>query len=1315
MPNVTVDKDPGFQSAIAALQRPDLASCQPSRCDTNFDFDCTGHAVSCFIDEDCDGYAANDPDPSQRDCDDHDPRVHPGAKKDCNPDPGDVDKDWACDHNPQGGCVPCDLDGDGFQRIESDGSCPTKVYVLKHGAGKDIDCDDTDSGVFPGSSAFQSPNQIFTDLNAMSRAGSVVAALRGLCSSTEIDGTTPLNTNCDNVNLDPTLPRHTCPSDACDKDHDGFPNSGAGCNPQNLPVDCDDNDPHTFPGAPQYCKDGKDHDCDGTIDICAPGADADGDGYANRYDCNDNDPTIHPFAPEQCNGVDDNCDGIIDEHNPGDGGKRMIESFQGQNVIKSCADSTLGDCGLAKKRDPNTHQLVGQPTGQYSGRCVCSSLVPSSMQNADAAKRADCAAPSMLATAARCFGAIQPGVQSCTTVANDADEDCDGFTDDPTGANPMQEKGNACGLTRANSPCKAGTVLGCLRDTKRAGFKTPAYVNPFSSDARPASAFGRPAIDDKGVAFDEHGKYLVCTGATGPSAELCNGIDDDCDGYLYGAGPGDVVSSSGTMNVGGQIVPSGLAEVDRDGDGYLACQCDKGINLTLQSPPNFTLGKLVTDCVNVAGSNCTTLNLLGCNDCNDADGTVYPSVFGRTAARDLCDNQSNACLVTYTDGSGDCTGQSCCSSQKACRNLTNDTNNCGTCGKVCDVNAANLCMASGCVCGNTMSACSQTSTARYCLSQGGGASCVQCRSTTDCASYPGLATQKCNTVDNVGGTQNMCVACNVDNDCSTQPRCQTHYCVPCTKATEASDCKTAGALHCLELPGTPPGNKCAACNANTQCDPTTTNIRNADQCDLSVGTCSKCEGNAACANATPVCKSGTGCVECLVRSDCKDPKKPACDATNKCVPCTVNTQAMDCTIGSADFCLVNADPTKNACSQCNANAQCTVAITGNRAVDQCDTNSGTCTLCEGNAACANATPVCKPGTGCVECLVSTDCKNAAKPACDPVKNVCVPCLATSQDSDCKAKDSTKPYCLVNADATKNVCAACSANDNTDQCDPTKTLLRNADQCDLSKGTCTKCEDGAACANATPVCKVGTGCVQCLVKGDCGANQECDTTTNKCVACVTPAPNPDPDCKAVNAAKPYCVVNADSSKNFCGACDANVQCAGTANTAVDQCDLSAGTCSLCEGNAACAMATPLCKTGVGCVACFVDTDCKAGNYCDGNNTCQACTTAAHCGTKTCNVCTASAEPTCAAQSCTCAGDADCDTGDKCSATSACVHACTATADCAKADQGKVCAAGFCGCGGNADCPTQNPTCTNNVCGCGGTLCKAGQACKSGVCT
>ena len=72
----------------------------------------------------------------------------------------------------------------------------------------------------------------------------------------------------------------------------------------------------------QSCEDGDlctiDDRCaaDGT---CASGAlwDEDGDGVGpadcGGQDCDDADPLVGPFASERCNGVDDNCDGAVDE------------------------------------------------------------------------------------------------------------------------------------------------------------------------------------------------------------------------------------------------------------------------------------------------------------------------------------------------------------------------------------------------------------------------------------------------------------------------------------------------------------------------------------------------------------------------------------------------------------------------------------------------------------------------------------------------------------------------------------------------------------------------------------------------------------------------------------------------------------------------------------------------------------------------------------------------------------------------------------------------------------------------------------------
>ncbi len=53
-----------------------------------------------------------------------------------------------------------------------------------------------------------------------------------------------------------------------------------------------------------------DADGDGCVDACA--ADADGDGSFDHFDCDPLDPFVYPGAPEVCNGIDDDCDGLVD-------------------------------------------------------------------------------------------------------------------------------------------------------------------------------------------------------------------------------------------------------------------------------------------------------------------------------------------------------------------------------------------------------------------------------------------------------------------------------------------------------------------------------------------------------------------------------------------------------------------------------------------------------------------------------------------------------------------------------------------------------------------------------------------------------------------------------------------------------------------------------------------------------------------------------------------------------------------------------------------------------------------------------------------
>ncbi len=66
-------------------------------------------------------------------------------------------------------------------------------------------------------------------------------------------------------------------------------------------------------GSEENCAACIEANCLADFQVCAGIEDADGDGFTNLSDCDDNNPLVYPGAPGTNEGIDNNCDGIIDE------------------------------------------------------------------------------------------------------------------------------------------------------------------------------------------------------------------------------------------------------------------------------------------------------------------------------------------------------------------------------------------------------------------------------------------------------------------------------------------------------------------------------------------------------------------------------------------------------------------------------------------------------------------------------------------------------------------------------------------------------------------------------------------------------------------------------------------------------------------------------------------------------------------------------------------------------------------------------------------------------------------------------------------
>ena len=317
-----------------------------------------------------------------------------------------------------------------------------------------------------------------------------------------------------------------------DGDGDGYPPCAG---------DCDDGDPNRSPGLLERC-DGVDNDCNGVVDEDFPTLGAachvgQGACAADGVLACLPDVTLGCDArsvgptPDRCDGVDNNCDGQIDEGLP-----NCCEP----GATQACG-SNVGACVLGTQTCGAGRVWSGCVGGHAPGPEICDGLDNNCDGRSDEELgRTTCGLGICRQDVDNCVAGLLNGcdpmqgarVEDC----NGLDDNCDGRTDEG-----FPDLGAACNA--GVGECRRGGVIACDGLGGTACNAIPGAplaeicdgrdnnCNGQTDEGVPLQACGRGACNHS-ISGCENGRVPVCDPFQGAVAETCDGVDNDCDGAV---------------------------------------------------------------------------------------------------------------------------------------------------------------------------------------------------------------------------------------------------------------------------------------------------------------------------------------------------------------------------------------------------------------------------------------------------------------------------------------------------------------------------------------------------------------------------------------------------------------------------------------------------------------------------------------------------------------------------------------------------------------------------------------------------------------